>query len=399
MRIAVVHPYAVHAGAVGGTTRLYALVRHLAAAGHDVTVLAHSSGSAEADRAAVEDLRSLGADQRLFPLFKPPLLVRLPWAIGPTPYYVHRNRNAALSAELRRIAPDLVHVELGYLAPLLDSLDPRVPRALAEQETMSLAIERLRSARGRSPWEWYLLTQRSKVAAFERRAFAAYHRVWAISRAEASHLGRLLDRPVDVLPHVVDTRAFLPGPATAPEPSVLFVGNYAHRPNEHALRWLLDVIWPRVRAQVPQARLAAVGPGLAQAMRDRIERAGGAAPGRVADLPAAYRSAAVFANPIRSGGGMRGKVLEAFACGSAVVSTGMGMEGIDARSGEHFLRADAPGEFAEALVRYLRDPGLRREHGLSARALVERAYDPRRVFVRLEEAFAQLVESRRRASA
>jgi glycosyltransferase involved in cell wall biosynthesis len=402
VKIAIVHPYPVHSGAVGGTTRVYALVRHLAGAGHVVTVLAHGSGKVEADRAAVGDLASLGATQKLFPLVKPPLRERLGWTTGPIPYYVHRNRNPALEDELARIAPDLVHVEAGYLAPLLDRLDPRVPRTLAEQETMSLAVDRLRTARGRSPWELFLLTQRRKIAAFEQQALAGFHRVWAISAAEAEHLGRLLGHPVEILPHVVDTRSFQPGqpsaePAAAPR--LLFVGNYAHRPNWHALLWLLSQVWPRIRAQVPEAQLEAVGPGLDTAKRERVERAGATAPGRVDDLAAAYRGAAVFVNPIRSGGGMRGKILEAFACGCAVVSTGMGMEGVDARSGEHCLVADAAEELAAAVVRYLREPALRREHGRAARALVERNYDPGRVFPRLEAAFAEAIEQRRRSVA
>ena len=399
MKIAIVHPYPVHSGAVGGTTRVYALVRHLASAGHVVTVLAHSTGKAEADRAAVGDLASLGASQRLFPLVKPPLRARLGWISGPIPYYVHRNRNPSLEDELARLAPDLVHVEAGYLAPLLDRLDPRVPRTLAEQETMSLAVDRLRTARGRSPWELFLLTQRRKIAAFEQQALTGFQRVWAISAAEAEHLARLLGRPVEILPHVVDTRSFQPGAEPAAAPRLLFVGNYAHRPNWHALLWLLSQVWPRIRAQVPEAQLEAVGPGLDAAKRERVERAGGSAPGRVADLAAAYRGAAVFLNPIRSGGGMRGKVLEAFACGCAVVSTAMGMEGVEARSGEHCLVADTREEFASAVVRYLREPALRREHGRAARALVERNYDPGQVFPRLEAAFSELIEQRRRSVA
>jgi glycosyltransferase involved in cell wall biosynthesis len=399
MKIAIVHPYPVHSAAVGGTTRVYALVRHLASAGHVVTVLAHATGKAEADRAAVGDLASLGVSQRLFPLVKPPLRARLGWISGPIPYYVHRNRSPSLEDELARIGPDLVHVEAGYLAPLLDRLDPRVPRTLAEQETMSLAVDRLRTARGRSPWELFLLTQRRKIIAFEQQALTRFQRVWAISAAEATHLSRLLGRAVEILPHVVDTRSFQPGAEPAAAPRLLFVGNYAHRPNWHALLWLLSQVWPRIRAQVPEAQLEAVGPGLDAAKRERVERAGGSAPGRVADLAAAYRGAAVFLNPIRSGGGMRGKVLEAFACGCAVVSTSMGMEGVDARSGEHCQLADTREEFASAVVRYLRDPALRREHGRAARALVERNYDPGRVFPRLEAAFAELIEQRRRSVA
>lgn len=81
---------------------------------------------------------------------------------------------------------------------------------------------------------------------------------------------------------------------------------------------------------------------------------------------------------------MRGKVLEAFACGRPVVSTPMGMEGIDAQPDRHHLEAQEPGPFSSAVVRYLKDADLRRTHGQAARELVERLYDPSVVFARFE---------------
>jgi len=399
VRVAIVHPYPVHARAVGGTTRVYGLVRHLRASGHEVTVLAHSSGTSDADRVAIDDLAGLGAVQRLFPLPRPSLLRRVPWALGRVPYFVRRNRNPGLEAALVALAPEVVHVEHALLAPLLSGVRARAPCILAEQETMSVAIERLRAATGRTPYEWYLLSQRRKVVAFERRALSGYDRIWAITRREASYLSELAGREVGVLPHVVDTRVFAPREPDAGGARLLFVGNYAHRPNLHGIRWFVEQVWPRVRAASPEALLELAGPGLDGAHRNLVERAGGRILGRVEDLPAAYRAASVVVNPIRSGAGMRGKVLEAFACGRAVVSTALGMEGIDARPGEHFLLADPPSAFAEAVVRYLRSAALRRQHGLASRALVERAYDTRRVYPLVEAGLAAAVAARAGAAA
>jgi glycosyltransferase involved in cell wall biosynthesis len=91
---------------------------------------------------------------------------------------------------------------------------------------------------------------------------------------------------------------------------------------------------------------------------------------------------------------MRGKVLEAFASGLPVVSTALGMEGIAATSGQHYLSADHEAEFATAIVRYLRDRRLARTHGAAARDLVEHTYDTHAVFSMLETAYEEAVAKR-----
>jgi glycosyltransferase involved in cell wall biosynthesis len=172
---------------------------------------------------------------------------------------------------------------------------------------------------------------------------------------------------------------------------VLFVGNYGHSPNVVAAEWLGTEIWPRVRAAVPSARCDVVGPGMSRGQKDNLLRAGIAVLGRVEDLPGCYRSSLVFANPIVSGGGMRGKVLEAFASGVPVVSTRMGMEGIAAEHGRHYLEAESADAFADAIVQYLRRPAVASAHGRSARTLVETTYDTRVVFSRLEAVYERAV--------
>jgi polysaccharide biosynthesis protein PslH len=74
------------------------------------------------------------------------------------------------------------------------------------------------------------------------------------------------------------------------------------------------------------------------------------------------------------GGGMRIKLLEYFARAKAVVATSIGAEGNVGRNGEHLLIADEASDFADAVLRLLRDPQLRRTLGGSARTLTEEVY-------------------------
>jgi glycosyltransferase involved in cell wall biosynthesis len=79
--------------------------------------------------------------------------------------------------------------------------------------------------------------------------------------------------------------------------------------------------------------------------------------------------------PLRAGSGTRLKILEAFALGVPVVSTGLGHEGLEVTPGEHLLSADDAETFVAAVERLLADADLRRHLARQARRLVEIRYD------------------------
>jgi glycosyltransferase involved in cell wall biosynthesis len=89
--------------------------------------------------------------------------------------------------------------------------------------------------------------------------------------------------------------------------------------------------------------------------------------GPVPDMAPWYGEADAVVVPIRAGGGTRIKVLEAFSYRRPVVSTTLGVEGIDVRHDEHLLIGDTPETFAEECCRLMADPAL-------AHRLVEGAY-------------------------
>ena len=130
-----------------------------------------------------------------------------------------------------------------------------------------------------------------------------------------------------------------------------------------AARWLAASIFPRVLQRVPEARLELVGhePGdeILALAGDRVS-----VHGSVPDVTPYMDRAAVVVAPIRIGGGMRVKVLEAMAAGKALVATRRAAEGVEAQPGEHLLVADDEDQIVEAsrpaLARPAPSPASRR---------------------------------------
>lgn len=155
-------------------------------------------------------------------------------------------------------------------------------------------------------------------------------------------------------------------PVPAPQPgggrAMLFVGSNT-APNVDGLRWLMEEIWPAIRAAEPDAALRVAG---------TVAAAFGAAPtgiaflGRVPDLDPHYRDAAVVVSPLRVGSGLKIKLVEALGHGKAIVATGATLQGVEEQVGPAVLRADEAADFASAVLRLLRDPALRADRAQAA---------------------------------
>jgi glycosyltransferase involved in cell wall biosynthesis len=180
---------------------------------------------------------------------------------------------------------------------------------------------------------------------------------------------------------------FSPRPGT-----ILFLASYRHhRSNVDAALWLAQEIFPRVRAQVPEARLILAGYGPPLELRQLAEADPAiTVPGFVADLDRCYKEAALFAAPILTGGGIIVKILDALAAGRPVVTTPFGNEGVGAESGRDLLVVDSASEFADAVVRLLRNPEVGERLGAQGRDFVARHYSPAALLAQLEGVYAEV---------
>jgi glycosyltransferase involved in cell wall biosynthesis len=174
---------------------------------------------------------------------------------------------------------------------------------------------------------------------------------------------------------------------------VLFIGSFVHPPNVDAAIRLAESIFPAVRARVPSARLELVGDQPPAAVR-RLAGAAVDVTGYVPDTRPHVDAAAVVAAPLRLGGGMRLKVLEALAAGKAVVATPRAVAGLDLEPGTHAVVADGDAELGDALVELLEDPARRRRIGSAARDFARERLDWRHTVAAYERLYDSLERDR-----
>jgi glycosyltransferase involved in cell wall biosynthesis len=197
-------------------------------------------------------------------------------------------------------------------------------------------------------------------------------------------------------PNGVDLDEFMPPPG-APEPdTVIFFGAHNYFPNADGLRFFFAEIWPLILAARPSVQLRVVGP-LPSTDIVALRPPNVTFEGYVTDIVAEVGRAAVAIAPLRIGGGTRLKIVEAMALARPVVATSIGAEGIEVQHGRDLLIADAPRDFADAVLRMLTRPAEAAQLGLRGRRLVERAYSWDTSAARLERLLEELVEQQPRS--
>ncbi len=221
----------------------------------------------------------------------------------------------------------------------------------------------------------YSTIQTRRLERFEGWAARTSRLTLAVSNHDANQLLALAGprANVQVVPNGVDTSAYpFRPPAETGDLTLLFVGKQDFRPNSEALAWFV----PSVLRHMDRVRLFAVGaapPNWLVKAGQHDERI--AATGYVEDERPYLARATALVLPLRTGGGSRLKALVAMAAGVPIVSTRLGMEGIDAEPGMHYLVADSAAEWVSALRRMRSEPNLRRQLACNARILVEQRYD------------------------
>jgi len=311
------------------------------------------------------------------------------------PLWVSGWASPEFAAALARVAgewrPELVQLEyhlMGRYLPALSEVPaPRVLRQHEPGRATTADRERLRrgGARLAAPLE------RSAWARYERRVVRQVQAVVVLTERDERAIRELVsDARIVRIPLAVPIPPRALSPEGHGEPRVLFVGSLSHPPNAEAAERLVRNIFPAVRAELPDAALWIVGADPPPALG--LERAGGIElTGRVPEVTPYLDAAAVFAAPLRLGGGMRVKVLEALAAGKAVVASPRAVDGLDVTNGDQVLLADTDQEFAVAIVRLLREPERRVELARRARAWAAANLGQERATLAFEQLYASLL--------
>jgi glycosyltransferase involved in cell wall biosynthesis len=338
-------------------------------------VLVAQASPADQDRTAELDLAEL------VPIDLGSGIATMPWQLDTAPL-----RKVALDV-IRRVHPRAVLLWSGaeFLA-----FEADLPFTVADRIDCA-TLSNWRHARARSHWidRYRAIRAATRAAWYERRVVRTVGATVVVGDTDASVLRRISGREsVYVVPNGVTLPPLVAKDPESPTPTVIFTGVMSFEPNIAAVRFFADAIWPAVRQAVPDARFVVAGRAPAAVVRRLGDRPGIEIRPDVEAMEHVLRDAWVAIAPMRSGTGIKNKVLEAWSCERPVVMSTLATNGLTLDDSTRSLVADDPAEFAAHVVRLLGDGGERRRLGQAGYALAAASH----TWAQSADAISQLLE-------
>lgn len=390
-----------HEKVIGGPVIIYNRVRILSQR-HNVSLLCFVSPEESGHTGTVSRFcRDFEAVP--MPSYDRPLRKAWDWLFSPVPVYFLNNCSAEMYGRLRemvgRYRYDVVISEYSMVAQYLFRNPDLagIKRVMSVHECYYLARRKAWKVQGFSRAGLSALFNLKGLRKYEFDMYADADKVLVLTPEGRRELLEVRpDLDIAVVPHGVDVDYFCVSGECSREPAVMFLGNYPHDPNRDAVIFFHENVWPLVKEEVPEALFYAVGkdptPDLLELARSDPSVI---VTGTVEDVRPYFERVKVFVNPVRIGGGFRGKILEAMSMGLPIVTTSLGAEGVDAEDGRDMFVADDPADFAAATVRLLRDDGLCDSLGERARDMALKGFSWEKGVEQLERVLLELLSNAR----
>ncbi|MDG2304685.1 MAG: glycosyltransferase [Candidatus Binatia bacterium] len=250
----------------------------------------------------------------------------------------------------RQLRPDIVFVEYAYLSKALECFEDSTLKVVDTFDVFACRNRKTRQAGIRQTYPAPSFTENAESEALERADV-----VVAIQEDDHVHFSQVTDKKVLTVGHTVELHK--PGPKRPSGHKMLFFGS-ASDINRSSLQWFSKEILPAIRAAAPKAELWVAG---FVCNRNRVAAEGVRNLGYVPDISAVLEEVDVVVNPNYFATGLSIKTMTTLGHGKPLVSTRVGVRGLEHGAGEAFLVARDTGEFAEHVIRVLSDPELAAE--------------------------------------
>ncbi len=278
---------------------------------------------------------------------------------------------------IKRQKFDLIQLEGLFLAPYVEAIRTftKVPVVMRAHNVEFEIWERMALIERNPLKKQYLGLLAKRMKKFEIQHLNDYDAMIPISDKDAAYFKQLgCKLPMHVALTGINECKLVMDREPIEFPSVFHLGALDWMPNQEGIDWFLKDVWPTLFHRFPELKFYIAGRNT-PAKYFKLNQKGVRVLGEVDDAVDFMNSKAIMIVPLRSGSGLRIKIIEAMTLGKTVVSTKIGAEGIKAKHGEEILYADTANEFIEAITHCVENKRFFDAVGLQAAKFAEEHFN------------------------
>lgn len=289
---------------------------------------------------------------------------------------------------------DLVHFDTISLIPYMKYVND-VPIVLDHHNIESHMLLRRASKEDNALKKWYFLQEGRRLEKIEKVVCPNFSLNITCSDIDNDRLKSIAPGcKAEVIPNGVDVDYFKHDKSIKQTKSLIFAGTLSWYPNIEAVRFIANILWPRIKELFPDVSIDIIGANppsdlVDLSKKDPMFRVHGF----VDDVRPYIDAAAAYLCPINDGGGTKLKILDALAMQKAIVAHSIACEGIDVTDGEDVMIADDADDYMRCLDKLLNDEDLRLCMGRHARQLAEEVYSYDKVGKKLSRLYEDCVKT------
>jgi glycosyltransferase involved in cell wall biosynthesis len=307
------------------------------------------------------------------------------------PNHVQRFYHLSFADKIKEVIasfnPDVIQVESIYLSAYLPEIRQQTKAfTILRQHNVEHEIWKRMADAVKSPLKkFYLNNLAKRLKQYEETVWEQYDMLLAITPQDAA-IAKKFASNVIVVPFGIEYAPIADD--TIENWNIYHIGAMDWLPNNTAVTWFLEKVWPDVYKKYREMEFFFAGRKMPRHLI-ATEIDGARCMGEVPDANAFIADKRILIVPIRSGGGIRVKILEAMAAGKIIISTDVGMQGIEAIPDVHYIRANTKKEFVAAIDRCMQNKEWAEQMGRNATELVKNSYDNRVIIQHLMSSIEQ----------
>lgn len=404
MRILQLTPRLPYPPDEGGRIGIFNLTKYLSSRGHEITLLCLTANQVENIRANIQELKKWCDVEVVYENTKTKLWGLLLNLFFRIPYTISKYHSRKVKDAIREILSkekfDIVHIDSLHMAYYSRFINREfsLPIVLREHNVETTIMERFYKNQKNLFIKFYAYLQWKKLRRYEAKTCGAFDKCFMITKEDEEKITKMNPGVKScIISAGVDISYFYPLKVKEEPFSLIFVGNMRWFPNVDGVLWFHNEVLPRIKEIFSEVKFYIVGHKPPIEVKELGKKDKNIiVTGFVKDVRPYVAKNSLYVVPLRIGGGMRLKILEAMAMEKPVISTSIGAEGVEAANGKDIIIADNGKNFAERTIKLLKNKDYRKRIAKNGKKLVEEKYKWESILEKLEEKYVEVVRRRKK---